>query len=1009
MTDSKSPGGAQESDEIGLASTALSGPSPGPKPHEHAAPGEVLGGRYEIIAELGRGASGVVLKARDRVAAETVALKLLSGGIALAPAMIERFRRELRSARKVTHSGVVRMHDLLELEGGLALSMELIEGETLQARLARAPKLASEELLHLAADLADALAAAHRSGVTHRDLKPANVILRASTARPVITDFGISRLREAADPAGDSRSQTPGHDSNLTQEGELIGTPLYMAPEQLLGRSDVSSAADVFALGLLLFEAATGRVPAASASVGELVQQRLSGPPVSLASERRDLPAAFCAVVDRCLRPAVADRYRDGVEVRDALAALTPAGARERPLRRARGGVFWAALGLAGAALTALGSWWWIGRLPPRDRRVAVIAANHGPREDDRLIPAVTRLSAQAIGRRSPRFRVTDDRAQANVLVEIAFDRRADRSQFEVSLGPAKGRRSTVFQGTASSAAEALETALPSLRERLEAGQPEPAVDPRELREAKRAGARNILAHRELREVERRLFGAIIVDLVALEASLDRIIASDPTWARPRAALAIVQGLVGPKPSATIQAARASADPGRDSVGHALIGAIERLQAGHLEEITALLDGHWAEEPPDAIAGYLLFVAHYQAARVDDLIGVSRRLNDSYPELQFGSDLAGTLIANGRAEEVPALIEHWVARAPDNEQALSSKISVEAERGRLDEAERLARAILWLHGEAPHRTAALCDLLLFMGRTREARELADRLLAKDPISRARGRYRTGVAAILEGRFSAAYDSLAAAIDDNRPLGIQSETPQAIEAIRGVAPMVGRTHELPRWTEELASAFDRMGAKERGSAIRAEAALLREGKAKCPELEAALASAGKSAAEEKARVELLRTEAAAACVGCDAVVAAGLGASEQGTAGLLRLGLCAEQKGELDLASRALNSASRLRTVSLALDFRSSPLHAVLARFHLARLRERMGDIDGARDSYQWFLARWGSADRPVAEVGAARLALVRLRSPNPAPSPLNGPDRGQPRTRASPRSGSSVR
>jgi len=153
--------------------------------------GEVLGNRYEILGELGRGGEGVVYRARDLKADTIVALKLLQEDEG-SKSRLQRFRRELQMARKVTHPNVVRIHDLVELPGRFGLSMELVEGEALVDRLERGP-LSRDEVVRLAIDLARALAAAHQAGVTHRDLKPGNVLLRASDGHAVVTDFGVSR------------------------------------------------------------------------------------------------------------------------------------------------------------------------------------------------------------------------------------------------------------------------------------------------------------------------------------------------------------------------------------------------------------------------------------------------------------------------------------------------------------------------------------------------------------------------------------------------------------------------------------------------------------------------------------------------------------------------------------------------------------------------------------------------------------------------------------------------
>ena len=258
-------------------------------------PGDLIGGRYEIVSEIGRGAQGVVFRAHDRVAGEPVALKLLGGG-QRSPADIDRFRRELQGARRIAHRCVVRMHDLVELDGWLALSMELVVGETLAARLARSGRVAADELDRLAVDLAQALAAAHEQGIIHCDLKPSNVMVRAADGSAVVTDFGLASW------------QVHG------AVNRVAGTPAYMAPEQLAGAA-VTPAADVYSLGLLLWECATGSRPHPGETVEELREARMGA---SVLPVQR-LPRRVRRLVERCLQPDPAARYRDGRAVCDRL------------------------------------------------------------------------------------------------------------------------------------------------------------------------------------------------------------------------------------------------------------------------------------------------------------------------------------------------------------------------------------------------------------------------------------------------------------------------------------------------------------------------------------------------------------------------------------------------------------------------------------------------------------------------------------------------------------------
>ncbi|HEX8792579.1 MAG TPA: protein kinase [Polyangiaceae bacterium] len=308
--------------------------------------GEVLGNRYEILGELGRGGEGVVYRARDLKADAIVALKLLQEDEG-SKTRLQRFRRELQMARKVTHPNVVRIHDLVELPGRFGLSMELIEGETLVDRLERG-RLSREEVVRLGIDLARALAAAHQAGVTHRDLKPGNVLLRAQDGHAVVTDFGVSRAHGSQEitPA-QMRTATP---LALTREGILVGTPQYMALEQLEARTDIGPPADVYAFGLVVYEAATGSRLHGAETYAELLKMRREQPAPRLRERRPDLPRVLCDAVDKALARAPQDRFPSGVEL---LAALEPLASSSK----ARFAPAWIAVGAVVLASGGVFAW----------------------------------------------------------------------------------------------------------------------------------------------------------------------------------------------------------------------------------------------------------------------------------------------------------------------------------------------------------------------------------------------------------------------------------------------------------------------------------------------------------------------------------------------------------------------------------------------------------------------------------------------------------------------------
>lgn len=243
-------------------------------------------GPYIVRGELGRGGMGIVYLAEDVRLGRTVALKALAPGVADDPQRRERLRREARAAAALSHPGIAVVYALEEIDGNLLIAAEHIKGRTLRAELDEGP-LGPKAAVDTAIDIVRALCAAHDARVVHRDLKPEN-ILRTEDGHVKILDFGIAYVADEAL-------------THLTRAGSVLGTPAYMAPEQILG-SDVDFRADIYAVGVLLVEMATGAHPFASGP-------RAPGP----------LPPALQLIADRCLAKNPRDRYSS---TRDLLAAL---------------------------------------------------------------------------------------------------------------------------------------------------------------------------------------------------------------------------------------------------------------------------------------------------------------------------------------------------------------------------------------------------------------------------------------------------------------------------------------------------------------------------------------------------------------------------------------------------------------------------------------------------------------------------------------------------------------
>jgi eukaryotic-like serine/threonine-protein kinase len=342
-------------------------------------PGKLLAGRYAIVRLLGQGGMGDVYEAEDRILHERVALKTIRPAVARDERHIARFKRELQLARKVTHENVCRTFDLGFDDEATFLTMELLEGETLADVIRKRAPLAPADALPFARQIAAGLDAAHRAGVVHRDLKPSTIMI-VDGQRVVITDFGLAR---AGDPDADA--------SRLTAGGQLLGTPTYMAPEQVEGR-EAGPPADVYAFGISLYEMVTGRVPFDEPTPLATATKRLGTPPDPPRRHVPALAAAWDQTIMRCLALAPEDRY---ARAGDAIAAL---GGRARFPRFVAAGflavVALAALVIGGAVLLRRAD------APPRRAAASATApskpiaavlrfANQGERVDDWLGAAV--------------------------------------------------------------------------------------------------------------------------------------------------------------------------------------------------------------------------------------------------------------------------------------------------------------------------------------------------------------------------------------------------------------------------------------------------------------------------------------------------------------------------------------------------------------------------------------------------------------------------------------------
>jgi len=262
-------------------------------------------GKYQIIEELGKGAMGIVYKARDpdinrEVAIKTIRFDLVSEGTTRNEVM-KRFIKEAQSAGRLTHPNIITIYDVGKEKDLTYIVMQYIEGQSLQGMIASGRKFTPQEIIQLMNQLCDALDYAHQHGIVHRDIKPANILLNKE-GKPFVVDFGIARIET----------------STLTQSGTIIGTPSYMSPEQVMGRK-VDNRSDIFSLGIILYELLTGKRPFDGENITTIIYKIVNEEPLPLVKVKKDAPAGFEHIIEKALAKDPTNRYQACSELKTDL------------------------------------------------------------------------------------------------------------------------------------------------------------------------------------------------------------------------------------------------------------------------------------------------------------------------------------------------------------------------------------------------------------------------------------------------------------------------------------------------------------------------------------------------------------------------------------------------------------------------------------------------------------------------------------------------------------------
>jgi eukaryotic-like serine/threonine-protein kinase len=380
-------------------------------------PGTKLG-PYEIVGPVGAGGMGEVYRARDTRLERTVAIKILPSNLSAFPEAKQRFEREARAISSLNHPNICTLHDIGQKDGTDFLVLELIEGETLEQRLTKGA-LPLQQTLRYGSQLADALAKAHKLGITHRDLKPANIMLTKSGAK--LMDFGLAK--QNLEPLADELTEMTAEQSRLTKEGTIVGTFQYMGPEQLEGK-EADARTDIFALGQVIYEMATGKPAFAGKSRARLIAAILSSEPQPIAALQPMTPPALERVVKRCLAKDPEERWQSAADLSSELQWITESGGHQLPAGpltsggKARDRLAWLICCALAVVVILLAVWWPHSKPPepmmyfsaplpfpvqdvafaPNGRTVAMVAYQESARKNAIWIFDVGSLSARPLG-----------------------------------------------------------------------------------------------------------------------------------------------------------------------------------------------------------------------------------------------------------------------------------------------------------------------------------------------------------------------------------------------------------------------------------------------------------------------------------------------------------------------------------------------------------------------------------------------------------------------------------
>jgi serine/threonine protein kinase len=336
--------------------------------------GEALGNAYTIEGEIGRGGMGVVYRARDEKLKRRVAIKVLPPELAFQKDIRERFGREAQTAARLSHPHVVPIYSVGEDHGLVYFVMGYVDGESLSTRIQRRGSLPVEEVRRIMKETADALSAAHGLAIIHRDIKPDNILLEGTRGRVMVTDFGIAKALSSVSGG------------TLTSAGVAIGTPSFMSPEQAAGEKEIDGRSDIYSLGVVAYQMATGQLPFNAPTVAGILMKQITEPAPMVSAKRDDIPEDLSLAIARCLEKDPENRWPTADSLRRSLENRTVTGYRPTGQTRRTGAAIPPRRSPTGADRPASRSS--RGTVPPRSPRPSPGARGAlAPRERDEWRP----------------------------------------------------------------------------------------------------------------------------------------------------------------------------------------------------------------------------------------------------------------------------------------------------------------------------------------------------------------------------------------------------------------------------------------------------------------------------------------------------------------------------------------------------------------------------------------------------------------------------------------------